>query len=99
MPSRRRIVKSLAMSEKWGIFFTKSQKNSSDFDVPLGMFILTDLFYFGGEILGLQACDYRISFLISDSLDTVRSITTSETENTKMNSATYQQYCDSFGIS
>ena len=99
MPSRRRIVKSLVMSERWGIFFTKSQKNSSDFDVPLGIFILTDLFYFGGEILGLQACDCRISFLISDSLDTLRSIATNETENTKMNSAAYQQYCDGFGIS
>ena len=82
-----------------GYFFHKIPKNSSDFDVPLGMFILTDLFYFGGEILGLQACDYRISFLISDSLDTIRSITKNETENTKMNSAAYQQYCDSFGIS
>ena len=54
MPSRPWIVKSLVMSENWGIFFTKSPKNSSDFDVPLGIFILTDLFYFFGEILAFK---------------------------------------------
>ena len=50
MPSRRRIVKSLVMSEI-GVFFSQ---NSADFDVTLGIFILTDLFYFFGEILAFK---------------------------------------------